>query len=133
MITGECNCGAVSFEVTIPVENVYICHCSICRRSTGGAGIAVVIVSNENLSWLSGHENIHTWTKPKHDWQTSFCTVCGSPVPGKNDEHNMYIPVSLLNNADKLLKVAHHIFVGSKASWEVIGDSGKQHMGAFGE
>jgi len=30
------------------------------------------------------------------------------------------------------LKVAHHIYVGSKANWEEIGDSGKQHFGAFG-
>jgi len=133
MITGECNCGVVSFEISIALTNVFVCHCSICRRSTGSAGIAVAIVNNDNLKWLTGNENITTWSKPDHEWQTSFCATCGSSLPGKNDESNMYVPVSLLNNGVEQLRVAHHIFVGSKANWEEIGDSGKQHIAAYTE
>lgn len=130
-IIGECNCGAVTFEVSASVEDVFICHCSICRRSTGGTGIAITIVKNENFKWLAGTVNINTWSKPNHDWQTSFCSNCGSSLPGKNDQNNLYVPVSLLNSGAERLSVAHHIFVGSKANWEVIGDSGKQHTGAY--
>jgi len=133
MITGECNCGAVTFEISATVEDVLICHCSICRRATGGAGIAVAIVKSETFKWLTGKHKIKTWDKPDHDWQASFCTICGSSLPGKNDENSLYVPVSLLNNGVEQLKVAHHIFVGSKANWEEIGDSGKQHIGAYGE
>jgi len=133
MISGQCNCGSVSFEISASVKDIFICHCSICRRSTGGTGIAVIIVKNENLKWLTANENVTTWKKPSHDWQTSFCNTCGSPVPGKNDEHNLYVPVSLLNDSEEELKVAHHIFVGSKANWEEIGDSGKQHIGPYVE
>ena len=25
------------------------------------------------------------WEKPNTTWQTWFCKVCGSPVPGEND------------------------------------------------
>jgi len=39
----------------------------------------------------------------------------------------MYIPVGLLDSGYEELVVKHHIFVGSKASWEVIQDEGKQH------
>ena len=132
LIKGECNCGAVSFETSSSVEQVFICHCSICRRSTGGAGIAVTIVEKDSFNWLSGKALINTWHKPNHDWQTSFCTVCGSSLPGKNDKERIYIPVSLLNCGTENLKVAHHLYVGSKAAWEVIGDEGKQHLGAYG-
>jgi len=85
MIVGQCNCGTVSFELLAPVQDVYICHCSICRCSTGGSGIAVTIISNENLKWVTGEENINTWSKPNHDWQASFCVTCGSALSGKND------------------------------------------------
>jgi len=133
MIIGECNCGAVSFEIITPVEDVYICHCSICRRNTGGSGVAVTIVGNENFKWITGTSNKNTWSKPNHDWEASFCVTCGSALPGKNSETNLYVPVSLLNNGVERLKVVHHIFVGSKANWEEIGDSGKQHISALAE
>jgi len=133
MIKGHCNCGAVSFELHLPVKDVFICHCSICRRSTGGTGIAVTLVTNESFAWLSGVENIRTWNKPHHDWQTSFCAECGSPVPGKNDDNNMYVPASLIDVGAEQLEVTHHLFVASKAPWEEIGDSGKQHLDAYKE
>ena len=132
MLKGNCNCGAVSFELSQSVKDVYICHCSICRRSTGSSGIAVTVVKNEHFQWLSGIELIKTWQKPNHDWQSSFCTECGSPLPGKNDEEQMYVPVSLLNEGEENLKVVHHLFVGSKAAWHVIGDKGVQHEAAYG-
>ncbi len=127
MTQGECNCGTVSFEIDTKMTDIYICHCSICRRSTGGTGIAVSIVRKDKFVWLSGEDSIKTWTKPNHDWQTSFCEICGSSLPGINDAQNFYIPVSLLNSRQENLKVKHHIFVGSKASWEIIGDDAKQH------
>lgn len=117
---GSCNCGDVKFEIAVPLLDVYICHCSICRKSTGGGGIAIAIVSDENFSWIEGKELIKTWHKPNHDWETSFCVKCGSPLPGKNDENATYIPVSLLDSGDENLRVKGHLFVDSKASWEEI-------------
>ncbi len=133
LVQGECNCGTVSFEIKVAMSDVYICHCSICRRSTGGSGIAVGIVSKDDFNWVRGKESIRVWSKSNHDWQTSFCLTCGSPVPGENDDRNMYVPVSLLTTGASDLKVAHHLFVGSKASWEEIGDSGKQHIEGYSE
>jgi len=41
--------------------------------------------------------------------------------------------VSLLNSGTEKLKVVQHLHVGSKASWEEIGDEGKQQEGAYSE
>lgn len=132
MATGECNCGAIAFEITSNISDVFICHCSICRRSTGSNGIAVVVISNRDFHWIRGEELINTWHKPGHDWQTSFCQNCGSPLPGVNDESRMYVPAGLITEGGDSLKVAHHIWVDSKATWDEIGDSGQQHQQAFG-
>ncbi|WP_444996941.1 GFA family protein [Aliikangiella sp. IMCC44359] len=130
---GECNCGTVSFELNREVSDIYICHCSICRKATGSSGIAVSIISKNKFHWLKGKNNISSWSKPGHDWETNFCSTCGSPLPGENDSENMFIPVSLLTTGNNKLKVAHHIYVGSKAGWEEIGDSGKQHIAGYNE
>lgn len=50
--TGSCNCGSVKFGINTEISDVYVCHCSICRKSTGSGGIAVTIVRNGNFSWI---------------------------------------------------------------------------------
>ncbi|WP_100643432.1 GFA family protein [Alteromonas facilis] len=130
---GSCNCRAVTFSVSVPLEDVFVCHCSICRKSTGSGGIAVSIVPADALTYHTGTDHIKIWKKPQHDWLTHFCDVCGSPLPGKNDEHHSYIPVSLLDNGHENLTVKHHVFVDSKAHWEIIGDNGKQHKAGYNE
>lgn len=132
MATGACNCGAVTFEITVGVSDVYICHCSICRRSTGANGVAVVVVNNDDFRWLQGEDQITTWHKPGHDWQTSFCRICGSTLPGANDGTRMYVPAGLITSGGGMLRVAHHIQVDSKAVWDEIGDAGKLHRKGFG-
>jgi len=132
MVKGECNCGSVAYEVNADISDVFICHCSICRRSTGGGGIAVSIVSSKDFQWVVGQEQVCHWPKPGHDWHTYFCKICGSALPGKNDEANLYIPVGTITSGGENLKVAHHLYVDSKAIWEEIGDTGKQHPEGFG-
>ncbi len=129
----KCNCESVAFEIISEIKDVYVCHCSICRRSTGSNSIAVVVVNNEDFHWLKGRDLVKTWDKPGHDWQTSFCQNCGSTLPGANDDARMYVPAGLILKGAEKLKVAHHIFVDSKAPWDEIGDDGKQHKAAFGE
>ena len=131
MITGECNCGAVRYRVDAEATGVYVCHCSICRRFTGTNGNAVVVVSNDAFTWTGGEGQIATWKKPGHDWQMWFCGICGSQVPGENSESTMFLPAGSITSGGEDLKVIHHIWVGSKASWDEIGDSGRQHPEAF--
>lgn len=132
MARGHCNCGAVAFEVDADLKDVYVCHCSICRRATGANGNAVVLVPNAALRWTRGEEHIATWRKPVGDWQCWFCRICGSPLPGDNDPARKFIPAGLLSEGGERLRVAHHIWVDSKAVWDEIGDAGKQHPEAFG-
>ena len=131
MALGECNCGAIGFEISAELSDVFVCHCSICRRATGSNGIAVVVVDNADFRWVRGEENVTSWKMPDADWQIWFCRSCGSPVPGLNDESRMFVPAGLLTDGGDSLKVKHHIWVDSKAVWDEIGDAGRQHREAF--
>ena len=132
MAAGACNCGAVAFELDVELSGIYFCHCSICRRATGSNGIAVVVIENEAFRWTRGEDQITTWQKPDADWHTSFCRVCGSTLPGANDEHRMFVPAGLISDGDEALEVIHHIWVDSKAGWDEIGDSGMRHPESIG-
>lgn len=90
------------------------------------------IVERDKFTWIKGQDKITYWSKPRHDWYSYFCSVCGSALPGENDESNMYLPVGTIAAGHEKLKVAHHMYVDSKASWEIIGDSGVQHPNEFG-
>src|SRR5262245_53761714 len=131
MARGACNCGAVEFEIDADLTGIYVCHCSICRRSTGSNGIAVVVVRNDRFRWSKGEEHIAGWKKPGTEWETWFCRNCGSRVPGKNDPTRRFVPAGTITEGGEALRVIHHIWVGSKAVWDEIGDEGKQHTEQF--
>ena len=127
MAKGRCNCGAVRFEIDAPVTDVYVCHCSICRRATGTAGIPVVVVPSAQLRFLQGREQVASWRKPDGDWERSFCRVCGSPLPHANDARTAYVPAGTIDEGADALRVVHHLWVGSKAPWDEIGGDAQRH------
>lgn len=131
MIKGQCNCGAVVYRAHCAVSQLFMCHCSICSRASGHGGVAVVVVPNEAFEWLSGGEAVATWRKPVGDWQTWFCRVCGSPVPGVNDPDHMFVPAGTITEQDEPLEVTQHMWVESKPDWFAIGDAGKQHLQGY--
>lgn len=131
MVSGQCNCGAVTYALSADPAGVFICHCSICRRATGTNGNAVVVIGNEHFRWTAGEELIATWKKPGHDWQIWFCRHCGSQVPGANDDSRMFVPAGSVTEGAEQFQVTDHIWVDSKASWDEIGDHGRRHPGAY--
>ena len=131
MILGGCNCGSVAYEIATDVSDLYVCHCSICRRHSGTNGMTLAVVDNSVFRWIRGEEQMTTWRKPDADWEVNFCRTCGSSLPGPNDATRTYVPVGSIIEGGENLRVRHHIWVDSKAAWDEICGSGKQHRGAF--
>ena len=126
MRKGSCLCGGVTFELTGEVPGVTLCHCSLCRKVSGVNATATIWVKAEQVRWISGEELVQEFARPS-GYGTSFCKACGSPVPDPNRSRTVYgIPVGVLVD-DPALQVTEHIFVGSKAAWDVIGDEAPRH------
>jgi hypothetical protein len=121
MLKGSCLCGGIRFEIGDAVGGIAQCHCSLCRKSSGTGSIATILVAAEQLSWLSGEALIRRFERPS-GYCTAFCSVCGSPAPDADAARQRYaVPAGLLDG-DPPLRVVEHIFVGSKAQWDAIGD-----------
>jgi hypothetical protein len=71
---GGCHCGAVRFEVDVPVPPVaYDCNCSICSK----VGYLHLIVPASAFRLLSGEAQLATYTFGTGVAQHRFCSACG--------------------------------------------------------
>ena len=123
---GKCLCGSIEFEITGTVPRLYQCHCSLCRKQGGASSNAAAIVGGEHIRWIGGQEHISSWVKDT-GFRSDFCSICGSPVPNPLRSTPYYwVPAGLLEG-DVRLEVGAHLFVGSKASWDVICGPGRRY------
>jgi hypothetical protein len=99
-----------------------MCHCSQCRKVSGAASNAVIVVPETDFRWLAGETLGQRYARPS-GWQTVFCRSCGSPLPQKLRGAAAYwVPAGLLDD-DPGLRIGAHIFVGSRAPWDEISGS----------
>ena len=124
VVHGGCLCGAVTFEISPPFQRMVHCHCSRCRKSSGTGHATNLVVSPEQLRWLSGEQHIK-----RFDLVTAasfgkwFCDQCGSPLPRlRRDGRRAVIPAGSLDSAPPI-SPTDHIFWASRAPWS-CGSSG---------
>ena len=122
---GKCLCGGVSFSLSGELPNLYQCHCSLCRKVTGSSANAAFRVDRDQFSWNSGEDLIQEY-QSETGFKSHFCSRCGSPLPNLTAlDSAWWVPVGLLEG-DQGLQVGAHVFVGSRAGWDVVADSGQQ-------
>jgi len=130
-IAGSCLCGAVRFEITGQTTQIGMCHCSKCRKVSGVASNANLMAGIDRFRWVAGEDRIAKFALPD-GWGTWRCAVCGSPLPMLYPTGGAYwIPAGLLDD-DPGVRIAGHIFVGSKAPWDEIAGTAPQHVDGFG-
>lgn len=117
---GSCFCGKIHFEVNAAVKELYQCHCSECRKTTGTAANAGFIIHKNNFNWLKGESSVKSFIKDT-GYRVNFCTNCGSVVPNAMTmlEHAYWVPAGAIDS-DFSATIAHHIYVDSKADWDDI-------------
>lgn len=117
-ISGECFCGAVSYEVSGPLRDARSCHCSRCRKAFSSQASAYALVDHTQFTWLTGEDLLTSYTG-EHGGGLMFCSRCGSTLCGLVDGVVHGVTLGCVNG-DPEVKISRHIFVGSKASWEVM-------------
>jgi hypothetical protein len=92
---GSCLCGALSYEIEGEIDGVWMCHCSNCRKASGGTGNAIIIVSRERFFWSSGQDHRVTY-QLRPTYSITRCKTCGTPLPAEEDEKNVYLTAGTL-------------------------------------
>lgn len=120
-IHGACLCGQVGFDVHEP-KDMGVCHCTRCRRWSGGPSATVVVVAANNFEVTKGQDLMKQYREEGFE-DRYFCSHCGSSVYADGGEV-YYVGAGALQ--DVKLKPAWHIQVAYKEPWDEIAGSAPQ-------
>jgi len=127
-ITGSCLCGAVSYQFTGPIKSFQYCHCSRCRKFTGTAHAANIIVDPKHFQWLTGKEFVGRFELPEVKYfATSFCKQCGSSLPWKTKTGTALIVTAGTLDDDPGQRPDKSIYYASRAPWYCSVDDLPKH------
>ncbi len=70
---GGCHCGAVRYRVTMALQGVVTCNCSICQKS----GTMLAFAPESRFELLSGADALADYQFGKKRIHHLFCTRCG--------------------------------------------------------
>jgi hypothetical protein len=76
------------------------------------------VVNPDEFNWLTG-EDLLTSYIGVHGAGLQFCSKCGSTLCGVVDGKVHGVTLGCVNG-DPEIEIGYHIFVGSKARWEII-------------
>jgi hypothetical protein len=117
-ISGECFCGQVTYKIDGQLGDARSCHCSRCRKAFNAQASASALVNPKDFKWLSG-EDLLTSYIGEHGYGIQFCKVCGSTLCTVYQNEVFQISLGCVNG-DPEIEIGMHIYVGSKARWEII-------------
>ncbi len=90
VLRGQCLCGAVTFEAAPEKFETGACHCSMCRRWSGGVFLAV------ECSDLKVADESQLGVYKSSDWgERCFCKTCGSTLFWRMQSGEGHAAVSL--------------------------------------
>lgn len=74
-LSGKCLCGRVSYKIGRSKSRIGACHCSMCRRWSGGVFIGLQVQPDDIE--FQGADNLTKFTSS--DWaERAFCSNCGA-------------------------------------------------------
>jgi len=124
-ITGECFCGEVKYQINGRLRDARSCHCSRCRKAFNAQASAYALVNPDEFNWLSGKQFLTSYVGA-HGFGLQFCSQCGSTLCGifNGEVHGVTLGCV---NGDPEIEIGQHIYVDSKASWEIIPEGVTQY------
>ena len=117
IVSGQCLCGAHRFELEGKLQLNHHCHCGYCRKHHGSMYVSLVGVPADKFRWERG--DVIAYSSSGGIVRES-CATCGTPLPQQIEGLPIFVPAGCLGELEDPFEF--HIFVGSKADWEVIND-----------
>jgi hypothetical protein len=127
-LQGSCQCGGVRFEVPAEFESMSFCHCTTCKKLSGGVGTVNGRVRSDAVRILAGEDLLRTY-QPDEGSAKTFCSVCGSNLFGGGwpKSETASVRLSAIDTPFEG-QPQRHIFVRSVASWETLPDDGLERV-----
>lgn len=132
-VTGGCLCGRVRYEADVFLENGYICHCTICQRSTGQPAELTVLIKAGTLRYTQGEPKYYI-SSP--DGKRGFCAQCGSRLVWQalraEDDWLTNVTVGTLDRPQDA-RMSRHIYADTQLPWYEVCEGLPKLKGADAE
>ena len=113
--SGGCQCGAMRYQFDAPLRDIAHCHCSVCRRSSGGIVTTWITVPLASFRWLLGTPSQYASSA---SCTRSFCPNCGAQLTlfTSLSPTTLDITVATLDQSERA-PADRHIWVQSRLPW----------------
>lgn len=117
---GGCHCGALRYRFAAPLQDIAHCHCSICRRSTGGIVTTWITVPATAFQWLRGTPQAYASSASCTRY---FCPTCGAHLALATtlSPATLDVTVATLDEPERAVP-DRHIWVQSRLPWLDLDD-----------
>jgi hypothetical protein len=117
MMTGGCLCGAIRWSSSTEPRDVHHCHCSMCRRWTGGGFATLVWFAERALSWHGEPARFRSSPIAVR----AHCGQCGTPLFLKyHSRDDVALAAGTLDEPQSLTPTDHYGIEG-RVAWADIG------------
>lgn len=114
---GSCLCGDITFETSATPQGVSMCHCSQCRKQSGGIWSSAYVAESDLT--ITGDV---TWYAASDQATRGSCARCGSFLFWKaHDEDTISFALGAVDGPTGVT-LEKHIFVASKGDYYQIAD-----------
>jgi hypothetical protein len=113
--SGGCQCGAVRYKLTGPLDKASICHCRMCQKAFGNFGAPLVAVPLSGFSWTRGQPGTF---RSSSVVERGFCRDCGTPLYMLEDGWQlMEVTIGSLDDPNAVGPLLHQVGVESRVHW----------------
>jgi len=116
MLTGGCYCGSVRYEAGGEPTERALCHCSICRATTGAPAVAWFTVQRADFRYTAGAPAVFASTPQA---ERAFCGTCGCQltfIHADYDGKRIDVTTASLDDPEAAPPV-EHIWTRSRLAW----------------
>ncbi len=113
--SGGCHCGRLRYEFSGSLRDIAHCHCSICRRVSGGLVTTWITLPASAFRWLAG-------SPARYDSSAScaryFCGDCGAHLAliTQLSPDSIDVTIATLDHPEQA-PAQRHIWTGSRLPW----------------
>ncbi len=110
ILTGQCQCGNIRYQINGEPLTLYACHCRACQAQSASAFGMSMLVAVDDFELTAG--KLKFWSTTADDGSVkhcAFCPECGTRIYHASDDSTDSISVKAgsLDNILQLAPVAH--------------------------
>lgn len=123
-LTGNCLCGAVSFEADGDIAMQGNCHCTDCQQISGSAFATLLFVKDADIKITGETKRFEHKVDSGNTLTKDFCPNCGSQMFGGNVGRPgmTVIKAGSVNEKDHI-NPQFNVYAGSKLPCTILDDN----------